>query len=49
MTDLTITRTLAFPVDRVWRAMTDPVALAAWFWPQRFNPTAEVDLRVGGR
>jgi uncharacterized protein YndB with AHSA1/START domain len=49
MTELTITRTLAFPVDRVWRAMTDPAALAAWFWPQRFAPTAEVDLRVGGR
>jgi uncharacterized protein YndB with AHSA1/START domain len=49
MSDLTITRTLAFPVDRVWRAMTDPAALAAWFWPQRFGPTAEVDLRVGGR
>ncbi len=49
MTDLTINRTLAFPVDRVWRAMTDPAALAAWFWPQRFAPTAEVDLRVGGR
>ena len=49
MSELIITRTLAFPVDRVWGAMTDPVALAAWFWPQRFNPTAEVDLRVGGR
>jgi uncharacterized protein YndB with AHSA1/START domain len=49
MSELIVTRTLAYPVDRVWRAMTDPVALAAWFWPQRFNPTAEVDLRVGGR
>ena len=49
MTDLTINRTLAFPVERVWGAMTDPAALAAWFWPQRFSPTAEVDLRVGGR
>ena len=49
MTEVTISRTLAFPVERVWRAMTDPVALAAWFWPQRFEPTAEVDLRVGGR
>lgn len=49
MTALDITRTLAFPVERVWRAVTDPVALAAWFWPQRFAPTADVDLRVGGR
>ncbi|GAA1037219.1 SRPBCC domain-containing protein [Virgisporangium ochraceum] len=49
MTDLTIDRTLAFPVERVWRAMTDPAALTAWFWPRRFDPTVEVDLRVGGR
>jgi uncharacterized protein YndB with AHSA1/START domain len=49
MTELTINRTLAFPAERVWRALTDPAALAAWFWPQRFAPTAEVDLRVGGR
>jgi uncharacterized protein YndB with AHSA1/START domain len=49
MTELAVKRTLAYPVERVWRAMTDPAALAAWFWPQRFNPTVEVDLRVGGR
>lgn len=49
MSDLTIDRTLAFPVERVWRAMTDPAALTAWFWPQRFDPGVEVDLRVGGR
>jgi uncharacterized protein YndB with AHSA1/START domain len=48
-TELHLRRTLAFPVDRVWRALTDPAALAAWFWPERFDPTAEVDLRVGGR
>jgi uncharacterized protein YndB with AHSA1/START domain len=46
---LSLTRTLAFPPERVWRALTDPAALAAWFWPQRFAPMAEVDLRVGGR
>lgn len=49
MTELTISRTLAAPAERVWRALTDPAALAAWFWPQRFAPTATVDLRVGGR
>jgi uncharacterized protein YndB with AHSA1/START domain len=47
--DLRVHRTLPYPPERVWRALTDPVALAAWFWPQRFEPTAEVDLRVGGR
>jgi uncharacterized protein YndB with AHSA1/START domain len=48
-TELHIRRTLTAPPDRVWRALTDPAALAAWFWPRRFAPTAEVDLRVGGR
>lgn len=47
--ELRLHRTLAFPADRVWRALTDPAALAAWFWPARFATTAEVDLRIGGR
>jgi uncharacterized protein YndB with AHSA1/START domain len=37
-------RRLSHPVDAVWRAITDPDELAAWF-PNR----VEVDLRVGGR
>jgi uncharacterized protein YndB with AHSA1/START domain len=49
MTELELGRWLPYPVERVWRAFTDPAALAAWFWPARFTPTAEVDLRVGGR
>jgi uncharacterized protein YndB with AHSA1/START domain len=48
-TELQLRRTLAVPADRVWRALTDPAALAAWFWPERFATTVEVDLRVGGR
>lgn len=49
MSTLHLTRVLAAPPERVWRAFTDPAALAAWFWPQRFATTAETDLRVGGR
>jgi uncharacterized protein YndB with AHSA1/START domain len=49
MTEFTLNRTFAVPAERVWRALTDPAALAAWFWPQRFATTTEVDLRVGGR
>jgi uncharacterized protein YndB with AHSA1/START domain len=49
MTRLEVSRTLAAPPERVWRAFTEPAALAAWFWPERFGPTAEVDLRTGGR
>lgn len=47
MTRLEITRTLAAPPERVWRAFTDPAALNGWFWPH-LDGRAEVDLRVGG-
>lgn len=46
--ELRLTHTLPGPAERVWRALTDPAALAAWFWPDRFATTAEVDPRVGG-
>jgi uncharacterized protein YndB with AHSA1/START domain len=36
-------RRLAHPIEAVWRAVTEPDELAAWF-PTR----VEVDLRVGG-
>ncbi len=49
MSTLQISRALPAPPDRVWRAFTDPAALAAWFWPERFATTAETDVRVGGR
>jgi uncharacterized protein YndB with AHSA1/START domain len=42
---------LSLPADRarVWRALTVPDALCAWFWPQAaFGTVADVDLRVGG-
>lgn len=46
---LRISRTLPAPPERVWRALTEPAALAAWFWPEAsFGTTAEVDLRPGG-
>jgi uncharacterized protein YndB with AHSA1/START domain len=48
-TELELRRTLKVPADRVWRALTDPAALAAWFWPERFGTTVAIDLRVGGR
>jgi uncharacterized protein YndB with AHSA1/START domain len=48
--ELQLLRTLAAPPERVWRALTDPAALAAWFWPARLAPTAEVDrVEAGGR
>ena len=46
--ELVLQRDLSAPPERVWRALTDPAALAAWFWPPRLEPAAEVDLAVGG-
>lgn len=49
-TQAIVTRTFAAPVARVYRAFTDPFDMAAWMWgPLSVNPSAEVDLRVGGR
>ncbi|MGW9629165.1 SRPBCC family protein [Agromyces sp. NPDC055520] len=39
-------RRLAFPVDEVWSAITEPERLAEW-WPP-FATDVTVDLRVGG-
>ncbi len=49
MADLELRRGLVAPAERVWRAFTDPDALAAWFWPPRFSTSVCIDLRVGGR
>ena len=48
-TSLQLRRSLAHPPERVWRAFTDPTALADWFWPASFATKAEIDLRVGGQ
>jgi uncharacterized protein YndB with AHSA1/START domain len=40
---LRIERTLAHPVDKVWRAITEPAHLSQWF-----PATMQIDLRVGG-
>ena len=49
MADLELRRGLSAPVDRVWHALTEPAAVAAWFWPARFQPAVALDLQVGGR
>ena len=40
-------RSLPFPIDQVWTAITDPARLADW-WPP-FAADITVDLREGGR
>jgi uncharacterized protein YndB with AHSA1/START domain len=48
---LSIVRTYPVAPEKVWRAWTDPQALARWFGPGEANSVtrADIDLRVGGR
>ncbi len=46
---LVLTRVLAAPRTKVWRAWTDPTQLALWWGPRDFtNPRCEFDPRAGG-
>jgi uncharacterized protein YndB with AHSA1/START domain len=48
--ELEFTRTLDAPVDRVFKAWTDPKQLAQWWGPEGFtNPTCEIEPRLDGR
>jgi uncharacterized protein YndB with AHSA1/START domain len=48
---LAIRRTYPVAPEKVWRAWTDPQALAHWFGPGAADSvsSAQLDLRVGGR
>jgi uncharacterized protein YndB with AHSA1/START domain len=35
--------------ERVWVALTDAAALAAWYWPASIEPEVRSDPVVGGR
>ena len=48
MTEFRVQRVVPKAVEEVWAAFTDPAALGAWFWPERFETTVEIDLRAGG-
>ncbi|MGE5826940.1 MAG: SRPBCC family protein [Micromonosporaceae bacterium] len=49
MTSLRLERTLPATPEQVFRALTDPDALAAWFWPPDARLTVTADPRPGGR
>ena len=34
--------------EQVWHAFTDPVTFAAWWCPDGFTATCELDVRMGG-
>lgn len=47
--ELTITRILNAPREKVWKAWTDPEELAKWWGPNGVtNPECSIDARVGG-
>jgi uncharacterized protein YndB with AHSA1/START domain len=47
--EVTITRLIAAPRERVFEAWTSAAQLAQWWGPKGFvNPVCEVDARVGG-
>jgi len=48
--DLVFTRLFDAPVERVWRAWTDPEQVMSWWGPNGFTcPLARMDFRVGGK
>ncbi|MDB5238594.1 MAG: ATPase [Candidatus Kaiserbacteria bacterium] len=47
---ITIERTVDAPIEKVWKAWTDPKELMQWWGPNNVSiPECEVDLRVGGK
>lgn len=47
--DLTLTRIIQAPPEKVFQAWTDPALLRRWFAPAPYTtPSAEMDVRPGG-
>ena len=47
--ELSITRLIAAPRQKVWRCWTEPALLKQWFTPRPWTtPIVQVDLRPGG-
>jgi uncharacterized protein YndB with AHSA1/START domain len=48
--DLVITRIFDAPIERVWRAWTDPEHVMRWWGPTGFtSPLCRIDFREGGK
>src|SRR5688572_3914410 len=46
---LVIERIFDAPVERIWKAWTDPAEVSKWWGPRGFtSPDNKIDLRVGG-
>ncbi|WP_442786465.1 SRPBCC family protein [Leifsonia sp. AG29] len=49
MPDIEVERHLSAEPDAVWRELTQPESLSAWFWPASFDTDAVIEPRIGGR
>ena len=48
--DLVISRIIDAPVERVWKAWTDPEHVKRWWGPKYYtSPGCKIDLREGGK
>ena len=48
--EIVVSRRFDAPRELVWRAWTDPQAIAEWWGPRGFDaPPCEIDLRPGGK
>jgi len=46
--DIVLTRRFDAPRALVWRAWTDPQMMTAWWGPEAFTASAEMEVRTGG-
>lgn len=47
--DLVLTRVFHAPIERVWKAWSEPEKVMQWWGPDRFtSPSATIDFREGG-
>ena len=47
---ITLTRLIAAPAEKIWQCWTDPAILPRWFGPEGYScVTKEIDLRQGGQ
>ncbi len=48
--NIVVTRVIGAPVERVWKAWTDPEQIMQWWGPQNYtSPSCEIDFREGGK
>jgi uncharacterized protein YndB with AHSA1/START domain len=48
LSELELERRMPATTEVAWRALTEPRALASWFWPASFATQVTAEVRVGG-